>query len=142
VFHQAVDALAAQFEADKIDKIVGIEARGFIFAAALAYKWKKSFIPVRKPGKLPAKTISEEYDLEYGTDKVEMHQDAIQTGDRILIIDDLMATGGTVQACTRLVEKLGGVVAGIGFLIELTFLNGRSRLTGYPVSSILSFDSE
>jgi adenine phosphoribosyltransferase len=141
-FQQAVDVLAESYASQQIDKIVGIESRGFIFAAALAYKWPVAFIPVRKPGKLPAETISESYELEYGTDAVEVHRDAVASGDRVLIVDDLLATGGTAAATARLVTKLGGDIVGIAFLIELTFLKGRAKLADYPVSSIIQFDSE
>lgn len=141
-FQNCINQLAGRINADEIDLIVGTESRGFIFAAALAYKLGKGFVPVRKPGKLPAETILEEYELEYGTDSLEIHVDAIQKGTRVLIIDDLLATGGTVAATVNLVERLGGNVAGIGFLIELTFLNGRDKLKNYPVFSLISYDSE
>ena len=139
---KSVDEMAAMFSGKKIDKIVGIESRGFIFGTALAYKWKVGFILVRKPGKLPAETISQEYELEYGTDKIEIHKDAISPGDKILIIDDLLATGGTAAATVELIKKLGGDIQGIGFLIELTFLNGRQKLGGYEVISLIEYDSE
>jgi adenine phosphoribosyltransferase len=141
-FKQAIDAIAEHYHPDDIDVIVGIESRGFIFAAALAYKWGKGFVPVRKPGKLPAETIHEEYQLEYGTDRVEMHCDAIQPDQRVLIIDDLLATGGTVSATVRLIERLKGSIVGIGFLIELSFLNGREKLKNYPICSLITFDGE
>lgn len=141
-FYQAVEALAARFDPQEIDKILGIESRGFIFASALAYKWKKGLILARKPGKLPAEKVSQEYDLEYGTDAIEMHKDAVQKNEKILIIDDLLATGGTVEAATKLVEKLGGIVAGVGFLIELAFLKARDRLKDYKVESLISYESE
>lgn len=141
-FAQSIDAIAAQFNPDEIDLIVGIEARGFIFASALGYKWKKGVILIRKPGKLPAETVSEEYALEYGTDKIEIHKDAIVPDQNILIVDDLLATGGTVQAATRLIEKLNGNIIGIAFLIELSFLNGRDKLKNYNVISLVDFDSE
>jgi len=139
---QSVDELAEKFTGKKIDKIVGIESRGFIFGTAIAYKWNIGFIPVRKPGKLPAETISQEYELEYGTDKIEIHKDAISTADKILIVDDLLATGGTAAATVELVKKLGGDIQGIGFLIELTFLNGRQKLGDYEVVSLIEYDSE
>ena len=142
VFNQAVDAIAENFTNKKVDKIVGIESRGFIFGGALAYKWNIGFVPLRKPGKLPAEKLREEYQLEYGTDSIEIHQDAILPGEHILIVDDLLATGGTAAAAARLVEKVGGKIQGIAFLIELTFLNGRKRLQGYDVKSILGYDSE
>ncbi|OQX96347.1 adenine phosphoribosyltransferase [candidate division KSB1 bacterium 4572_119] len=141
-FKQSIDELAELFDAGNIDKILGVEARGFIFASALAYKWRKGVILARKPGKLPADKLSQEYELEYGTDKIEIHHDAIQPGERILIIDDLLATGGTVAAATKLVETAKGEIAGIGFLIELTFLNGRSKIENYNVRSLITFDNE
>jgi len=139
---QSVDELAEKFTGKKIDKIVGIESRGFIFGTAIAYKWNIGFIPVRKPGKLPAKTISQEYELEYGTDKIEIHKDAISPADKILIVDDLLATGGTAAATVELVKKLGGDIQGIGFLIELTFLNNRQKLNNYKVVSLIEYNSE
>ena len=141
-FQKAIDDMATLFQPEEIDKVLGIESRGFIFASALAYKWNKGVILVRKPGKLPAEKITEEYKLEYGTDSVEIHVDAINPGEKILIIDDLLATGGTVEATVRLVERLKGVVAGIGFLIELSFLNGRSRLKDYIISSLITYKNE
>lgn len=121
------------------DIIVGSESRGFIFGAPLAYHMNKGFVPVRKKGKLPYKTIIEEYDLEYGKDVLEMHADAIMPGQRVLIVDDLLATGGTTQANIRLIEKLGGEVAGVVYFIELMSLNGRDKLKGYKVDSIVKF---
>ena len=141
-FHQAVDELALRFEQNKVDKILGIESRGFIFAAALAYKWGKGVILARKPGKLPAEKITQQYQLEYGTDAIEMHRDAVSANERILIIDDLLATGGTVSAAVKLVEQLQGEVAGIGFLIELSFLHGREKLAKYRVESLIRYESE
>jgi len=141
-FKQSIDILASKFNPEKIDKILGIESRGFIFASALAYKWNKGLIIARKPGKLPAEKISEKYELEYGVDSIEIHRDAVSPNERILVIDDLLATGGTIEATVKLVECLKGQVAGIGFLIELTFLNGRERLKKYNVCSLISFDSE
>jgi adenine phosphoribosyltransferase len=141
-FKKSIDALADQYNPDDIDVIVGIESRGFIFGAALAYKWGKGFVPVRKPGKLPAEKIKEEYQLEYGTDAVEIHKDAITPGQRVLIIDDLLATGGTVAAAANLVEKLSGNIVGISFLIELSFLNGREKLGRYNIHSLITFESE
>ncbi|MFQ5675106.1 MAG: adenine phosphoribosyltransferase [bacterium] len=140
--HRSVDMLAEKFATKSIDKVVGIESRGFIFGTALAYKWNVGFVPVRKPGKLPAKTICQEYALEYGTDKIEIHKDGISSGEKILIIDDLLATGGTAAATVELVKKLGGDIQGIGFLIELTFLNGRQKLSGYEVISLIEFQGE
>jgi adenine phosphoribosyltransferase len=141
-FKKSIDAIAQNYNPDDIDLIVGIEARGFLFAAALAYKWGKGVVPVRKPGKLPAETVREEYSLEYGTDAIEIHKDAIASNQRILIVDDLLATGGTVAAACRLIEKLGGKVAGIAFLIELSFLNGIEKLKNYNVISLTKFDEE
>ncbi|MBI9019253.1 MAG: adenine phosphoribosyltransferase [Phycisphaerae bacterium] len=126
----------------KIDAVVGTESRGFIFAVPIAQILGCGFIPIRKPGKLPSKTISAEYDLEYGSDKLEIHVDAIKPGDNILLIDDLLATGGTIKACIQLVEQLGGKVAGLGFLIELAFLNPRAKLEGYNVNSIISYEKD
>ncbi len=121
------------------DVIAGIESRGFIFGAALALKLNKGFIPIRKPGKLPYKTFKEEYALEYGTDALEIHQDAVQKGQRVLLVDDLLATGGTALAAAKLIEKCGGQVANICFLIELTFLKGMQKLQGYPVKTLIQF---
>ncbi|MFQ5750868.1 MAG: adenine phosphoribosyltransferase [bacterium] len=142
VFHQAVDEIAERFSNKKIEKIVGIESRGFIFGSAMAYKWHVGFVPVRKPGKLPAETIKEEYELEYGMDSVEIHKDAISPDEKVLIVDDLLATGGTAAATAKLVEKLGGDIQGIVFLIELGFLHGREKLKQYEVTSIINYDSE
>jgi adenine phosphoribosyltransferase len=120
--------------------VVGVEARGFIFAPALAYALNAGFVPVRKPKKLPFERISVSYALEYGTDSLEMHRDAVSPGTRVLIVDDLLATGGTAKAVTQLVEQLGGTVIGLGFLVELTFLNGRDQLRGRDVFSLLAYD--
>ncbi len=141
-FKEAIDAIADHYNPDEIDLIVGIEARGFIFASALAYKWGKGFVPIRKPGKLPAETVREEYSLEYGTDAIEIHKDAIAKNQRVLIVDDLLATGGTVAAACRLIEKLGSRVAGIAFLIELSFLKGVKKLRDYNILSLIKFDEE
>ena len=141
-FQASVDLLCEHFDGEGIDIIVGPESRGFIFGAAMAYKMGKSFVPVRKPGKLPAETESETYELEYGTDTIEIHKDAINPGDKVLMIDDLLATGGTMVAACNLVEKLGGEVAGIGFLIELSFLSGRKKLGKYNVFSLVDYESE
>ena len=135
-----IDRLVECIDDPNIDTVIGIEARGFIFAPALAYRLKAGFIPVRKPRKLPAATESISYDLEYGTDTLEIHRDAIGSGNRVLIADDLLATGGTARAVVSLVEKLGGTVAGLAFVVELTFLNGRERFNGYKVSSLLQYD--
>lgn len=125
-----------------ITKVAGIESRGFILGGMVAEKLDAGFIPIRKPGKLPAEKISESYSLEYGTDSIEIHKDAILQGDRVLLHDDLLATGGTMEAACKLVEKLGGEVVQISFLIELNFLNGREKLKGYDVQSIIQYDSE
>src|SRR5467141_259736 len=130
-FHQTVDALAAEFEGTQIDAVVGIEARGFIFAPALAYHLGAGFVPVRKPKKLPAERASISYDLEYGQDTLEIHRDAIGNGHRVIIADDLLATGGTARAVCNLVEQLGGTVVGLVFVVELEFLSGRKQLEGY-----------
>jgi len=139
---EAVDQMAAPFEKKGITKIVGIESRGFIFGMPIAYKMHLPFVPIRKPGKLPAETESESYVLEYGTDKIEIHRDAIVKGDSVLLVDDLLATGGTMAAARKLVEKLHAHVAGISFLIELDFLSGRKKLHGVPVHSLLHYDVE
>jgi len=132
-----------QVSKDKgITKVVGIESRGFIFGGALAEKLGAGFVPIRKPGKLTAETISETYDLEYGTDKIEIHKDALVSGDKVLIHDDLLATGGTMEAACKLVEKLGAEVTQISFLIDLTFLNGKEKLKGYEIHSLMEYDSE
>ncbi|SFJ46547.1 adenine phosphoribosyltransferase [Myroides guanonis] len=123
----------------QVDKVVGMESRGFFFATLLASKLGAGFIPVRKPNKLPFNTISEPYSLEYGFDTLEMHSDAIQPGDRVLIHDDVLATGGTAEAVCKLVEKLGGIILQVNFLMELTFLNGREKLEGYEVKSLLKY---
>ena len=136
----AIDGLKEKYSDARVDAVVGIEARGFIFAPALAYALGAGFVPVRKPRKLPAERLSVTYDLEYGTDTLEMHRDAIAPGQRALIVDDLLATGGTAAAAARLVESAGGVVAGLGFVIELTFLNGREKLAGRDVFSLLQYD--
>jgi adenine phosphoribosyltransferase len=135
-----IDRLVECIDDPNIDTVIGIEARGFIFAPALAYRLKAGFVPVRKPRKLPAATESISYDLEYGTDTLEIHSDAIGKGNRVLIADDLLATGGTARAVVNLVEKLGGTVAGLAFVVELTFLNGRERFNDYKVRSLLQYD--
>ena len=138
-FRFAVDAIADRFSGVDIDTVVGIEARGFILAAPVAYRRGASFVPVRKAGKLPWAVVREEYQLEYGTDKLEIHRDAIHPGERILIIDDVLATGGTAAATAVLVETLGGVIAGLGFVIELDALGGRSKLGERPVRTLLHY---
>jgi adenine phosphoribosyltransferase len=135
-FHRSIDELVARFEGVGVDRVLGMEARGFIVAAPVAYCLGASFIPVRKAGKLPWAVVREEYSLEYGRDKLEMHRDAIHPGERILVIDDVLATGGTAEATCRLVEALSGEVVGLGFLLELTDLGGRERLAGHRVESL------
>ena len=139
-FAQLIDAFAAHYIGKDIDVVLGIEARGFIFGPALAYRLNAGFVPVRKPKKLPAPTAKVSYDLEYGTDSLEIHLDAIQPGQRVLIVDDLLATGGTMQATVQLVEKLGGQIVGIGFAIELDFLKGRTKFPTFEVFSLLHYD--
>ena len=136
---QLIDAFALHYMGKSIDVVVGIEARGFIFGPALAYRLNAGFVPVRKPKKLPAEVVRVQYDLEYGTDTVEMHKDAVQPGQRVLIVDDLLATGGTMQATVQLVEQLGGDVAGLGFAIELDFLKGRAKFPHVEVFSLLHY---
>ena len=136
-----VDALAAEYEGQQIDVVVGVEARGFIFAPALAYHLGAGFVPVRKPKKLPAERDSVSYDLEYGQDTLEIHRDAIGNGHRVLIADDLLATGGTARAVCDLVEGLGGKVEGLVFVVELEFLPGRKKLEGYDVRSLIKYQS-
>ncbi len=138
---RATEALKEAVAGESFDVVAGIESRGFIFAPILARELGKGFIPVRKPGKLPAATEKVEYELEYGTDAVEVHRDAISKGTRVLVVDDLLATGGTAAAVAQLVEKLGGEVAAFAFVIELDFLKGRDKLTGYRVHSLLHYQS-
>ena len=139
-FHSLVDRLCEQYNGTKVDLVVGIEARGFIFAPALAYRLNAGFVPVRKPKKLPAKTASVTYDLEYGTDQLDIHADSIKPGQRVLICDDLLATGGTAAAAVKLIRQLGGEVVGAAFAVELTFLDGRAKLPGIHVFSLLKYD--
>jgi adenine phosphoribosyltransferase len=134
-----VDRFVWLFAERHIDKVIGIESRGFMFAPIVAYNLNAGFVPVRKPGKLPAERIRETYDLEYGTDTLEMHRDAIQPGEHVLIVDDVIATGGTAAATARMVESLGGTVAGFGFIIELTFLDGRKKLGDRDVASLIRY---
>jgi adenine phosphoribosyltransferase len=134
-----IDALRNHFAGSGIDRVVGIEARGFIFAPAVAYALSAGFVPIRKPGKLPAPTERVDYALEYGTDSVEMHRDAVEPGHNVLIVDDVLATGGTAAAAAKLVEKLGGRVAGLSFVIELDALQGRDKLSGYDIESLLHY---
>ena len=136
-----IDAMTEQCRGMKIDTVIGIESRGFIFGAPVAYQLGTGFIPVRKPKKLPHETASVSYELEYGTDSLEVHKDAIGEGHRVLIVDDLLATGGTARAVVNLVEGLGGKVAGVHFVIELNFLKGRSKFEGYDVKSLIRYDS-
>jgi len=138
-FAEVIDEISAYASAAKPDVIIGIESRGFILGAPVASKTGKGFVPVRKVGKLPHDTISCEYALEYGTSAVEVHRDAVEPGQRVLIVDDLLATGGTAAATAKLVEELGGIVVGIVFLIELGFLNGREKLEGYEVKSFINY---
>ena len=138
-FKETIDRLVAHYEGAEVDSIVGIDARGFLLAAPLGLLMGKPIVPVRKEGKLPYKTHRVTYQLEYGSDTVEVHQDAIPAGDRVLIVDDLLATGGTMAAAARLVEQVGGRVAGLAVLVELTDLNGRDRLEGYDVHSLIQF---
>jgi adenine phosphoribosyltransferase len=135
-----IDGLKARYQGTGADLVIGVEARGFIFAPALAYALGVGFVPVRKPKKLPGERLSISYDLEYGTDTLEVHTGAIPPEARVLIVDDLLATGGTARATARLVEQSGGIVAGLGFVVELTFLNGRKKLDGYDVFSLLQYD--
>ncbi len=136
-----IDAMTEQCRGMLIDTVVGIESRGFIFGAPLAYQLGTGFIPVRKPKKLPHETASVSYELEYGTDSLEIHKDAVGQGHRVLIVDDLLATGGTARAVVNLIEGLGGKVAGVHFVIELGFLNGRSKFEGYDVKSLINYSS-
>jgi adenine phosphoribosyltransferase len=139
-FRQAIGQMVEPYRDQQLDSIIGIESRGFIFAAALAYELGIGMIPVRKPGKLPFKTISATFDLEYGADALELHIDAVKQNDRIIIVDDLLATGGTVAATASLVEQLGGQVIACCFLIELDFLQARKRLAAYRIDSLIHFD--
>jgi adenine phosphoribosyltransferase len=140
-FQELVDRLCAHYADRKVDVVVGVEARGFIFAPALAYRLGAGFVPVRKPKKLPAKTAKVSYQLEYGTDTLEIHEDAIRPGQSVLISDDLLATGGTAAATVKLVKTLGGAVNGVAFAVELTFLNGRAKLPGLDVFSLIQYNT-
>ena len=140
-FREVLDLFTAKYVNQKIDLVLGVESRGFIFAPILAYRIGAGFVPVRKPGKLPAESIKVTYDLEYGKDSLEIHKDAIQPGQRVLIVDDLLATGGTAAAVTRLVQQMGGQVTGLAFLVELEFLDGRKKLNGFEVFSLLQYQS-
>jgi adenine phosphoribosyltransferase len=136
----AVDSLASHYQKERVDVVVGVESRGFIFGGAIAHQLNAGFVPVRKLGKLPGKTIEVEYELEYGRDALAMHEDAIKPGQRVLAVDDLLATGGTMGATLRLVEQLGGRVVGVAFMIELAFLKGREKLRNYPLHALISYD--
>jgi len=135
-FRRAVDELAERFDGIEVSRVLGIEARGFILAAPIAYRMDAGFVPVRKAGKLPWAVVREEYDLEYGTDKLEIHRDAIRPGERVLVIDDVLATGGTAAATCRLVEELGGEIVGLGFMLEIEGLDGRRRLGDRLIESL------
>jgi adenine phosphoribosyltransferase len=138
-FGSVIDSLAGHYREKRVDIVLGIEARGFIFAPPVAYALETGFIPVRKPKKLPWEVASMEYALEYGVDTLEIHTDAVKPGQHVLIVDDVLATGGTAQAVTKLVEKIGGIVAGLAFVIELDFLKGREKLAGYDVHSLVHY---
>jgi adenine phosphoribosyltransferase len=138
-FKQAIDALTEPYKDKKIDIVLGMEARGFIFAPTVAYALGAGFVPVRKPGKLPAEKLQVNYELEYGTDSLEIHKDAVLPGQRALIVDDLIATGGTAKAVAEMTESMGATVVGLAFLVELTFLNGREKIGGYNINSILKY---
>jgi adenine phosphoribosyltransferase len=139
-FATLIDALSEHYLDVKIDLVLAIEARGFIFGPALAYRLNAGFVPIRKPGKLPAQTVQWKYELEYGIDTLEIHKDAIQPGQRVIIVDDLLATGGTANACMHLAKSLGAEVAGLGFVVELDFLSGRKKFDGTEVFSLLHYD--
>jgi len=142
IFRRVVQELADRFKDAKIDAVLGIEARGFIVGSALAYLIRVPFIPARKLGKLPWRTVKETYTLEYGEDGLEIHEDAVREGEHILIIDDLLATGGTAAAAARLVEKVGGRVAGLGFIVELSYLKGREKIGDRRITCLAKYDSE
>jgi adenine phosphoribosyltransferase len=139
-FAALIDALSEHYLDEDVDLVLGMEARGFIFGPAVAYRLNAGFVPVRKPGKLPAATMKYDYALEYGTNTLEIHKDAIQKGQRVIIVDDLLATGGTAQATAKLAESLGATIAGLGFVVELDFLNPREKLQGYEVFSLLHYE--
>jgi adenine phosphoribosyltransferase len=139
-FRRVVDLLSAHYQRERVEVVVGIESRGFIFGGAIAHQLNAGFVPVRKLGKLPGKTIEVEYELEYGRDALAVHEDAIHPGQRVLAVDDLLATGGTMAATLRLIEQLGGQVVGVTFLIELAFLHGREKLKNYPLHSVIVYD--
>ena len=139
-FATLIDALSEHYLDSRVDLVLGIEARGFIFGPALAYRLNAGFVPIRKPGKLPAETVKWSYELEYGIDTLEIHKDAIRPGQRVIIVDDLLATGGTANACTKLAQSLGAEIAGLGFVVELDFLNGRKKFDGMEVFSLLHYE--
>jgi adenine phosphoribosyltransferase len=137
---EAVDRMAIEYAGARVEVVAAIESRGFIFGAPLACQLGAGFVPIRKPGKLPTTSINESYSLEYGTNTLEVHADAIQPGQRVLVVDDLLATGGSARAAVNLIERLGGKVVGVAFVVELNFLHGRDKLQGYPVLSLVHFD--
>jgi adenine phosphoribosyltransferase len=139
-FATLIDALSEHYLNAKVDTVLAIEARGFIFGPALAYRLNAGFVPIRKPGKLPAETVKWNYELEYGIDTLEIHKDAVRPGQRVIIVDDLLATGGTANACVQLARSLGAEIAGMGFVVELDFLNGRKKFEGMEVFSLLHYD--
>ncbi len=139
-FRRVVDLLSERYRSERVDVVVGVESRGFILGGALAHQLNAGFVPVRKLGKLPGKTIEVEYELEYGRDALAVHEDAIRPGQRVLAVDDLLATGGTMGATLRLIQQLGGHVVGVAFLIELAFLHGRDKLKGHPLYSLIVYD--
>lgn len=138
-FAEVIKAMADNYRGMGVDAVAGIESRGFIFSAPIALQLGVGLVPIRKPGKLPAETYQIEYSLEYGTNRLEIHRDALTAGARVLLVDDLLATGGTIDAACKLIERAGGSVAGLAFVIELAFLNGREKLTGYPIFSLLQY---
>jgi adenine phosphoribosyltransferase len=140
--HLSIDLLQEKLEGVEFDVIAGTESRGFIFGMPLAYNLNKSFVPVRKKGKLPCETVSMQYELEYGTAEIEIHKDAIRPGQKVVVVDDLIATGGTIEAAIKLIEKLGGEVVKVLFLMELAGLHGREKLTGYDVESVICYDGK
>ncbi len=139
-FHYVIDHLAERYQNERVEVVVGIESRGFIFGGALAHQLNAGFVPVRKLGKLPAKTVEVEYELEYGRDALAIHEDAIRPGQRVLAVDDLLATGGTMSATLRLIEQLGGHVVGVAVMIELAFLGGRGKLKKYPMHALITYE--
>ena len=141
-FKKMTNAIAKRYENEKIDLVASVDARGFIIGSAVAYRLGAGLVPLRKPGKLPAETLYSEYELEYGIDKIEIHTDAIEKGQRVLVVDDLLATGGTAKATCDLVSRLGGELVGVAFLIELAYLKGRDKLKGLPVFSLIRYESE